>query len=134
MLDDGTSRVQIEPADAALFLHDRFTAQQGLFGGLNQNTLDTLERLGVPTRTWLGTTRRLRIRERQIRHGERIFALGEIARPGAQAALVSTPTAPLLLGDRAAADLARTLHLRILGVLALPLILLLAALLIGILA
>ena len=134
LLDDGTGEVQIEAAGAALFLQDRFTAQQGMFGGLNQSTLDALEHLGVRTRTWIGTTRRLRIRERQIRHGERVFALGEIARPGAQAALVSTPDAPLLLGDRDAPALIHMLTLRLLGVLALPLILVLAALLIGILA
>jgi hypothetical protein len=132
VLDDGTGRVQIEPAGAALFLQDRFAAQQGMFGGLNQNTLDALERLGVRTRTWLSTSRRLRIRERQIRHGERVFALGEIARASAQAALASTPDAPLLLSDRDAPALARDLTMRMLGLLALPLLLLLAALLIGV--
>lgn len=134
LLDDGTGWVQIEPAGAALFLQDRFSMQQGLFGGLNQSTLDALERLGVSTRTWLGTTRHLRIRERQIRHGERVFALGEAAWHGAQAALVSTPDAPLLLGDRDAPALTHVLTMHMLRVLALPVILVLAALLIGLLA
>lgn len=125
LLDDGTGRVQVDPSGATLTLFDRWSTQQRFFGSLNRATLDTLEHLNVKTRTWLGTNRVLRIYERHIRDGERVFVLGTLARVGEQSVLISAPKTPLLLSDRDRATLKQHLSIRVLGLISLPVLLLL---------
>lgn len=117
-IDDGTGRIAVLPSGAELTLVDDLRASRGLFGTMTDEMLESLERIGVATRGFLGFQRRLRVFERHITPDEQVYALGYVERIGGRPLLRSIPDAPLLLADRSEKDLLLSLYTRV-GLIAL---------------
>lgn len=128
-IDDGTGRVWIDPEGVELNLGDDLRLGRRLFPHSEANMEAVLTQLGIAVRRWHGFRRPLRVYERRIGVGERVFALGEARQAAGRWVLSALPSAPHLLADRSEDDLRTDLYRQVWGALAFTLI---AAAIIGV--
>lgn len=111
---DETARVQVLPTQAELHLKDKLRATRGLFKEFDQEIAAKLAHLGVPTHghpdTWRGS---MRVYERYITSGERIFAIGAVDHSLSEPAIGPGADGPLILSDRSEGDLLKRIYLNV---------------------
>jgi hypothetical protein len=99
-VEDGTGHVSVLPANAELVLADDVTDRQGFLNDFDAVSQDALERLGIRTEGLFGANRSLRVRERYLKPGDRVFVLGFVERMNGEPILGSVSGEPLILTDR----------------------------------
>jgi hypothetical protein len=109
-VSDETGTVKIDPDGAELILHKDFYEASGLFQTLDPQTVEGLENLGVNASSFLGINRTLRVSERSISPGEKIYVLGGVQSTDEGKVITAAKGSSFVIGDRSEEEVLKELY------------------------
>ncbi len=109
---DETGQVLIDPYRAELDLAQDLQKSSGVFNGLDLQTEQALQKIGVQTSGFMGMQKTLRISETYIEPGEEIFVLGELSALNGQKVIKDSNQARMVITDQSESSLLRDLYMQ----------------------